>query len=69
MGVGKDVGPYLALGWQFLASMGLLGFLGHWADLHYQTAPWGLFAGVVVGFAIGFYNVFRIILTNSKKSD
>ena len=58
----KESGGFVAvagLGMEFAIAVGLFA-LGGWAlDRHWQTSPWLLVAGVVLGFALGLYMLIR----------
>jgi len=55
----QNMGRALGLGFQVLAGA-VLGFLvGSWVDRRFQTAPWGLISGLVVGLAAGMYQLIR----------
>jgi ATP synthase protein I len=61
----------VGIGWA--ASLSTLGlefalpvFLGHFFDVWLGTNPFGLFAGMVVGFVIGMMHVLRIARDASK---
>jgi ATP synthase protein I len=42
----------------------LLGvFAGQWLDRRMGTAPWLVILGVVLGGAVGFYNLYRTLTT------
>jgi hypothetical protein len=56
---------FAGLGFQLLASILLFLYAGRWADAKLGTAPWLLMAGVFVGAAAGFYNLYRQ-LTSGK---
>ncbi|KXK00845.1 MAG: putative F0F1-ATPase subunit (ATPase gene1) [Acidobacteria bacterium OLB17] len=52
------------LGWAagvaFSSAIAFMVFLGWLVDLLIGTSPWGIVAGVVIGAAIGFFELFRI---------
>lgn len=58
----RQVGPYLSLGIEFVASILLCLFAGRWLDSKLGTAPMLILIGVFVGASVGFYNFFRVIL-------
>lgn len=59
--------PYIDASWQLVASVGLGTALGWWLDRKFDTAPWLLVAGAVLGMAAGLYSFFRIILVLAAK--
>lgn len=52
-------GRHLGLGIEFAASLLLFIFLGRYLDGKYGTEPWLTVSGAAVGFAAGFYGMFR----------
>jgi F0F1-type ATP synthase assembly protein I len=52
-------GGLVGLGVQFIAPVIVLVFVGRWVDGKYAIAPWGVVAGAVLGFVIGFAAVVR----------
>lgn len=40
--------------------VGLLGGLG--VDRYFHTSPWGLLLGILLGFAVGLYGVYRALM-------
>lgn len=58
----RQVGPYLSLGIEFVASILLCLFAGRWLDSKLGTAPMLILIGVFVGASVGFYNFFRVTL-------
>lgn len=65
----KDVAPYLDLGLRFAAAAVLFGLLGYWLDGKLHTTPIFLIAGVMLGGAAGFVNIYRTVvrLTEEEK--
>lgn len=47
------------LGLEFAAAEILGGGLGFWLDKKYHTSPWFLITGVIAGFMLGMYIVWR----------
>jgi F0F1-type ATP synthase assembly protein I len=58
----RKAGPYLNLGWTFAASLAGGALLGAWLDRKFQTRPWLLLAGCLLGMAAGFTAFFRVVL-------
>lgn len=54
-------GRYAGLGFQFVASMGVLGLLGYWLDGRLGTRPWLMIVGIFLGAAGGFYSLLLAI--------
>ncbi len=49
-----------AIGLQFAISIGIGAFAGNWLDGRFDTAPWLLMAGVLLGAAAGFRDLYRL---------
>ena len=63
----RQVGPYLGLGVQFVASILLFLFLGRWLDTKLGTTPILMLVGVVFGATAGFYHFFRTVMQLQDK--
>ncbi len=55
----QDFAAISTLGLEFAVAVALGTAGGYWADVHYQSAPWGTVIGVLAGFALGMYIVVR----------
>lgn len=55
----KGGSPLAGLGLQFGAAIVVCVLVGNWIDKRYGSAPWGVLIGAGVGFAAGFYSIFR----------
>ena len=65
----RSVGPYLTLGIQFIVTILLCVFAGHWADGKFDTSPIFILIGSLLGIAAGFYNFFKVVLKMDRKSE
>lgn len=65
----RQSAPYLGLGSFFTIAIagGLL--LGYWIDKKLGTTPWFTLIGTVLGFIVGFYHFFKVVLNDRKKKD
>ncbi len=46
----------------------LLGvFLGYWLDSRFDTTPWLLVVGALLGIALGFYAFFKAVIPMGRK--
>ena len=60
----SDWGPGLALlsvGVVLVASTGLGALLGYWLDGEFEKKPWLMVAGILLGTAAGFVQMYRIV--------
>lgn len=55
----KVMGQASAVGLTFVVSIIIGLALGWWLDKRLDTAPWLLLAGLLLGIAAGFFNLFR----------
>jgi F0F1-type ATP synthase assembly protein I len=48
-----------AVVFEFLAYIGVLGYLGWWLDQRRGWSPWALLCGLLLGVALGLYRMIR----------
>jgi F0F1-type ATP synthase assembly protein I len=63
----REAAPYLGLGIQLATAVILFYFIGKWADEKFDTSPWLMLLGVMVGTAGGFIKFFKTVIELSKK--
>ena len=54
---------YLGLGFELVVPVVLLMFAGRWLDGRLGSEPWMLVAGAILGMAVGFYSMFRRVIS------
>lgn len=54
-------GPAVMAGYTLIGAIILLGGLGYALDRWLGTSPWLLFAGLMLGIFVGFYELAKII--------
>lgn len=54
-------------GLEFVGSILLFGLLGWGVDRLARTTPWGMVAGLLLGFAVGLFLLIRMGLRSFKK--
>ena len=59
----RKVAPYLNLGVMLVACVFMGMALGYWVDGIWNTKPWMLIAGSLLGMGAGFYHFFKTILS------
>ena len=52
-------GPVAAASYTLIGSIVLLGGLGYGFDAWRGTSPWGVFAGLMLGIVVGFYELIK----------
>lgn len=53
---------FLGLGMELAAAVAGLTLVGVWVDRHFETSPWGVLVGAVVGVVGGLYNVVKAVI-------
>jgi len=61
-------GPYLNIGYFFMAAMILFGFIGYKIDQWLQTGFVFLLTFLFLAFALGFYNMYKVLSQLNDKS-
>lgn len=69
LGWGEVAQVLVGVGWRLALPMVLLTILGVWLDRQWGTKPWLSLAGLVLGMAIGYYSVYRLLLPIMKGQD
>ena len=64
----REAGPYLEIGWMFVASVGGFLWLGAWLDRKYATPGRWIVVGGVLGIAVGFVNFFKVVLKLGQRN-
>jgi F0F1-type ATP synthase assembly protein I len=57
----RRAGPAAGASYTLIGAIILLGGIGYGVDRWQGTAPWGLFAGLVVGLIVGFYELAKVV--------
>ncbi len=52
-------GPAASASYTLIGAVLLLGWLGHALDGRWGTTPWLLFAGLMAGLCVGFYELIK----------
>lgn len=63
----RKVGPYLGLGTQLAATIILMFFFGRWLDGQFNTEPFLMIIGSLLGGFAGIYNFIKTSLNLNKK--
>ena len=54
-------GPAAAVSYTLIGAILLLGAIGYALDQWWGTSPWFLFAGLMLGLVVGFYELAKTI--------
>lgn len=57
----RQVGAYLTIPFVLAVSPVIGWLLGSWLDKHWNTSPYFMYIGIVLGFIAGFRELYRII--------
>jgi F0F1-type ATP synthase assembly protein I len=63
----RKAAPYLNSVYAFMASIGIFGYMGYWADAKFETRPLLLLIGLFIGLGIGFYQFYRVLMKQEER--
>lgn len=63
----REIGPYMNMGFFFLAAIGLFTYIGYKIDERLGGDPFYITWGAILGVVVGMYNFFKTVL--SKPDD
>jgi F0F1-type ATP synthase assembly protein I len=55
----QNWGKYLGIGLEIAVGVALGYFIGAWVDRRWNSSPWGVLAGTMIGLAGGLYLLIR----------
>jgi len=59
---------YSGVGVEFSAAVAGFAVVGYWIDSRFDSGPWGLVGGLILGFIGGLYNLVRQALQATKEA-
>lgn len=62
----QQLAPFMGMGIQLAAAMAAFGALGWWLDSRFDTDPWMLVAGVMLGAVGGMISIIRTAIRSSR---
>jgi F0F1-type ATP synthase assembly protein I len=65
----RSVAPYLTMGIQLAIPVVLFFFLGKWLDSKYDTSPWLMFAGLILGAIGGMIKFIQSVMALGRQQD
>ncbi len=65
-GAFQKAGPYINIGYVLMGSVFLFAWLGYKVDKAYNTEPLLLVIGLFFGFALGLYNMVKVLKQINK---
>jgi F0F1-type ATP synthase assembly protein I len=63
----KKAQPYINISYVLIGSIAMLGALGWWIDRRSGSTPLFFIIGVLSGFFLGLYNLFKVIKRLEKR--
>ena len=57
----RSSAPYAAASYTLIGGIVVLGGLGYFADGWFDTSPWLLLLGLLMGILVGFYELIRVV--------
>jgi len=60
--------PFLNIVYVLFGAVGLFAYLGYLIDDKWDTRPLGIILGVLLGFALGMYNMIKVIQQMERRS-
>ncbi len=58
----REIGPYMNMGFFFLAAIGLFTYIGYEIDNWLGGNPYYIRIGAILGVIVGMYNFFKTVL-------
>lgn len=65
----SGAGTYATAWVQFVAPLLAFLFLGQWLDRRYDTAPWLMMLGVLLGAGGGLYSMYRVLMAEQEREE
>ena len=65
----KQVGEYSSLGIQMVTIIAIFGAIGWWLDVRFDTKPWAMLIGCLIGVGGGMYYFIRAVLHANAEAD
>ena len=65
----REYSPYLTLGFQLAAAVVVFTLIGAWLDSRWDTSPWLLLSGLLLGSVGGFVKFFKTIAQLERTQD
>jgi len=67
--MGAGLGIAARMGVELVVATCIGGGLGYWADTHFDSQPWLLLLGVLMGNVAGIRNILRLSRQMDRQSD
>ncbi len=65
----RSIAPYLTMGIQLAIPVVLFFFLGKWLDNKYNTSPWLMFSGLILGAVGGMIKFIQSVMALGRQQD
>ena len=63
----NKAGPYINIAYMLIASIAMMGGIGWWLDSVFDLKPALTISGIMAGFFLGMYNLFKMLKKMEKK--
>lgn len=63
-----ELGKYVGMASELFAAVIVGALIGYWLDVLFNSKPWCLLGGMILGSLGGFWNIYRIIASEEEAS-
>jgi len=56
----RQAGPAASASYTLIGAIILCGGLGYWLDKKFDSTPWFLLGGLLLGIIVGFYDIIKV---------
>lgn len=63
----QQAGPYINIAYMLIASIAMMGAIGWWLDSVFEISPALTVSGILGGFFLGMYTLFKMLKKLEKK--
>ncbi len=63
----QKAAPYLSIVYVMMGGVLFFGYIGNYLDQKWHSSPLGIIIGVFLGFALGLYNMLKVLQQINRK--